>query len=81
VGVAPDDDATPTPLLTMNTRTYKRVNHCQEKTPLQRPWIEHGPFLHAEDEAIQSDEPLESDLLDGMLDDDIPPEDFFDFFN
>jgi hypothetical protein len=65
----------------MNTRTHKRADHCQEKPPLQRKWVEHGPFLHAEDEAIQPDEPWGSDLLDGMLDDDTPPEDFFDFFN
>jgi hypothetical protein len=65
----------------MNSKTSKRANHCQQQYPPQRGWLEHGPFLHTEDEAIQSDEPLESDLLDGMLDEDIPPEDFFDFFN
>ncbi len=65
----------------MNTRTHKRADHCQEKTSPERPWIEHGPFLHAEDEALEIDEPLtESERLDRMLDEDWTPEDWSDEF-
>jgi hypothetical protein len=64
----------------MNSKTSKRANHCQQQHLPQRGWLEHGPFLHDEDER-EPDESWGSDLLDGMLDDDTPPEDFFDFFN
>jgi hypothetical protein len=61
----------------MNTRTRNRTDRCQLKSTPTRPWVEHGPFIHAEDEP---DEPLESERLDAMLDEDWIPEDWSDEF-
>jgi hypothetical protein len=56
----------------MNSKTSKRANHCQQKRAAQRPWLERGPFLAADDEPDELDE-LESEALDAM-DDEWPPE-------
>jgi hypothetical protein len=58
----------------MNSLSKQRADHCQHESAVQRPWIEHGPFLQPEDE------PLESELLDRMLDEDFSPEDWSDEF-
>jgi hypothetical protein len=62
----------------MNTRTRNRTDHCQLRNSPTRPWVEHGPFLSADDELDE----LEADALDG--DEDWPPdslEDFLDRFD
>jgi hypothetical protein len=67
----------------MNSKTSKRSNHCQQHHVPQRPWLDHGPFLHPEDERSELDGFWGSEGLDALLeaDPDITLEDFLDNFD
>lgn len=61
----------------MNTRTRNRTDRCQLTSAPAKPWVERGPLLPADDELDE----LELDALDGLPDEDWPPEDLEDFLD
>lgn len=59
----------------MNTRTRNRTDRCSLTSTPAHPWLEHGPFLPADDELDE----LEADALDA--DEHWPPDDLEDFLD